>query len=79
MLDDDDDLVPDTEPRGDLDPPRRFPPTAIGAGTPDGEEPRRRPAELDDRVRMAALMRRKPPVVRLVDSVLRRVRRLVRA
>ena len=38
-----DDFTPETEPSGSLDPPRRNPPTAVGAMTPEPEpEPRPR-------------------------------------
>jgi len=38
-----DDFTPEPEPRGDLVPPPRTPPTAVGAATPDpdDEAPRR--------------------------------------
>jgi hypothetical protein len=37
-----DDSTPDTQPAGALDPPRRQPPTAVGAMTPEREpDPRR--------------------------------------
>ena len=32
-----DDFTPETEPSGSLDPPRRHPPTAVGAMTPEPE------------------------------------------
>ena len=35
-----DEFTPETEPGGSLDPPRRTPPTAVGAMTPE-PEPRR--------------------------------------
>ena len=37
------DFTPETEPSGSLDPPRRHPPTAVGAMTPEPEpQPERR-------------------------------------
>ncbi|MEX1181698.1 MAG: hypothetical protein WEF86_00580 [Gemmatimonadota bacterium] len=42
MQNEPEDRVPDTESRGSLEPPRRPPPTAVGAATPDPEPPPRR-------------------------------------
>jgi len=38
--------VPATQPQGDLDPPDRWPPTAVGAAAPS-PAPQRRPTRVD--------------------------------
>lgn len=73
----DDERIPETQSHGDLDPPRRPPPTAVGAGTP--EEPDRRPAELFDRARVrATATARRPLPARALGSLIRGVRRVVK-
>jgi hypothetical protein len=75
VLERDDARVPETESAGHLDPPRRPPPTAVGAGTPDEEQPRRRPAELYDLARLRGRAHRRPALpVRLVASLVGGVR-----
>jgi hypothetical protein len=79
MRDRDEEALPETESRGDLDPPRRPPRTAVGAGVPDGEEPARRPAELDDPARTGIRAhRRRALPVRAVAFVLAEMRGVVR-
>lgn len=80
-----DELTPDTEPKGRLDPPRTPPPTAVGAGTPDEDQPERRPAELYDRVRLQGRARRPPLPIRFIGSligglqhVIKRSRQMIR-
>lgn len=69
---------PRTESSGSLEPPRRPPPTAIGAATPDGEEPSRRPGELHEVVRRRGSIAFRALPIRLAGSMVRGVRRMVR-
>lgn len=79
MRDQDDELIPDTEPSGRLDPPRRPPPTAVGAGTPNEDKPDRRPAELYDRARLRARSGRTASLpVRFAEMLIGGLRRVIR-
>ena len=61
------------EPRGFRDPPRRVPPTAVGAATPDPDGEPSRPAPWP-----VVLLRALRPVFDAVDSVRRSVARGLR-
>ncbi len=53
---DDEERILETEPKGDLDPPRRPPPTAVGTGTPNPEGAPQHPT-------LRVSRRRKQPVL----------------
>jgi hypothetical protein len=67
-------FTPETEPSGSLDPPRRPPPTAVGAMTPEPEpDPRRYEGErsvpnLEEPLR---------PVTRVMRNLVQEIERLL--
>lgn len=66
-----DDSTPQSEPRGDLTPPPRVPPTAVAASpAPDAPEPRRTPAVARFEVGLPPLPRRPPYLSWTVDRAL---------
>ena len=73
-----DEFTPETEPSGSLDPPRRTPPTAVGAMTPE-PEPRRHAASRQHSTSGSApsleeaLLR---PVADAVRGVMREIERM---
>lgn len=67
------DWTPETQPSGSLEPPRRFPPTAVGAMTPP--PPERDPFHAYAVARMQAA----PALIRAMRPALRGLRHTVRA
>ena len=80
MHDSDEERVLETQPEGRLDPPRRNPPTAVGAATPLPDDDARRPAEPREPARRGR--RREASALRvagrLLGAVLSELRRGVR-
>jgi hypothetical protein len=70
--------TPDTEPRGYLEPPRRRPPTAIGAAlTPSGNPPRPLRITAGPERRESLLFRALLGIAQVLEEARRMVRRVV--